>query len=86
MGWEGHELQWEHDPDGRRADVDRVYTTTDATEARALLARYDVRYVVVGPIERADHGDAGVAKWDSLGRRVFDAAGTTVWDLTRAAP
>jgi uncharacterized membrane protein len=86
MGWEGHELQWEHDPGQRRADVDRLYTTTDSAEARTLLARYDVRYVVVGPIERTDHGDTGVAKWDALGRRVFDGQGTTVWDVTRAAP
>jgi YYY domain-containing protein len=81
LGWPGHELQWAHDPGTRRADVERMYRTTDPAEARALLARYHVRYVVVGPIERADHGDAGVAKWDQLGRRVFDRDGTTVWQL-----
>ena len=81
MGWTGHELQWGHDPGSRRADVDLLYTTPDVAVARPLLERYDVRYVVVGPIERADHGDAGLAKWDQLGRRVFDRDGTTVWQL-----
>ena len=81
MGWTGHELQWAHDPGSRRADVDLLYKTPDAAIARRLLDKYDVRYVVVGPIERADHGDAGLAKWDQLGRRVFDRDGTTVWDL-----
>jgi YYY domain-containing protein len=81
LGWAGHELQWAHDPGHRRADVDRLYSLTDPAAARPLLARYGVRYVVVGPIERADHGDAGVAKWDSLGRRVYDRDGTTVWQL-----
>ena len=81
MGWTGHELQWGHDPGNRRADVDLLYKTPDAAVARPLLDKYDVRYVVVGPIERADHGDAGLAKWDQLGRRVFDRDGTTVWDL-----
>ena len=81
MGWTGHELQWGHDPGSRRADVDLLYTTPDLAVARPLLERYDVRYVVVGPIERADHGDAGLAKWDQLGRRVFDREGTTVWQL-----
>jgi YYY domain-containing protein len=81
LGWPGHEVQWAHDPGTRRADVDRMYRTTDPAEARALLDRYHVRYVVVGPIERADHGDAGVPKWDQLGRRVFDRDGTTVWEL-----
>jgi len=81
MGWAGHELQWAHDPGDRRAEVDRIYGTPDAAVARPLLERYDVRYVVVGPIERADHGDAGLVKWDTLGRRVFDREGTTVWQL-----
>jgi YYY domain-containing protein len=81
LGWPGHEVQWAHDPGTRRADVDSLYSTTDPALARPLLARYHVRYVVVGPIERADHGDAGVAKWDGLGRRVFDRDGTTVWQL-----
>jgi uncharacterized membrane protein len=81
MGWAGHELQWEHDPGSRRAEVDRLYTTTNLADARALLRRYRVRYVVAGPIERADYGDAGLAKWDTLARRVFDRDGTTVWAL-----
>jgi len=52
-----------------------------AASAQPLLDRYDVRYVVVGPLERTTYGDAGVAKWDQLGRRVFDRDGTTIWEL-----
>jgi YYY domain-containing protein len=81
LGWAGHEVQWKHDPGSREADVKTLYTTTDAAEARRLIDRYDISYVVVGPIERADHGEAGVAKWDDLGRRVFDRDGTMVWSL-----
>jgi uncharacterized membrane protein len=81
LGWPGHERQWEHDPSSREADVRRLYTTGDLTAARTLLARYGLDYVVAGPIERADYGDTGLAKWDELGRRVFDRAGTTVWAL-----
>jgi YYY domain-containing protein len=85
LGWAGHEVQWDHDPAGRQVDVRTLYTTTDAATARGLIARYDVRYVVVGPIERTTYGDAGTAKWDTLGERVFDRAGTTVWRLTPPA-
>jgi YYY domain-containing protein len=81
MGWPGHELQWGHDPGDRRATVQRIYRTTDVAAARAEVEAFDVRYVVVGPLERADYGDAGLAKWDELGRRVFDEDGTTVWEL-----
>jgi YYY domain-containing protein len=82
MGWAGHELQWSHDPGTRVQDVKTLYTSTDASAAAKLLARYAVAYVVAGPIERTDYGDAGLAKWDQLGRRVFDRDGTTVWQLS----
>jgi uncharacterized membrane protein len=55
--------------------------TGDADAARAFLSRTRVRYVVVGPLERTEYGDAGLAKWDDLGRRVLDHDGTTVWEL-----
>ena len=84
IGWAGHELQWKHDPGRRPEDVRAMYEERDPARARDLLSRYGVRYVVVGPIERADYGDAGIAKWDRLGRRVFDRDGTTVWDLGAA--
>ena len=82
MGWAGHELQWGHDPGTRRAGGRAGSTARPTRRRRARCSsRYDVRYVVVGPIERADYGDAGIAKWDELGRRVFDRDGTTVWEL-----
>ena len=84
LGWPGHEVQWDHDPGSREADVRTLYTTTDLDRARALAARYGVGYVVVGPIERTTYGDAGLDKWDTLGRRVFERQGTTVWELAPA--
>jgi uncharacterized membrane protein len=81
MGWAGHELQWQHDPGARGTDVQTMYTATGADAARPLLERYGVRYVVAGPIEQTTYGDAGLAKWDELGRRVYSQAGTTVWEL-----
>ena len=68
MGWAGHELQWQHDPGQRSADVQTLYTTTDNAQAQALIDRYGIDYVVVGPIEQTTYGDAGTAKWDQLGR------------------
>jgi YYY domain-containing protein len=83
LGWPGHELQWDHEPGTREADVRRLYRTTDVTEARELIARFDVAYIVHGPIERTTYGDAGLAKWDVLGTKVLDRGGTAVWRLQR---
>jgi YYY domain-containing protein len=81
LGWPGHERQWGHRIGTREQDVARAYETPSTVEAAGLLRRYRVRYVVVGQLERTDHGDAGVLKWDALGRRVYDHAGTIVWDI-----
>ena len=77
LGWAGHERQWGHDVGTRAEDVRRMYADGDAE----LLERYGVRYVVVGPLERTEYGEAAVATFDDLGRRVFDADGTIVWEL-----
>jgi YYY domain-containing protein len=83
LGWPGHELQWGHDVGTRREDVEGMYESPTTAGAQELLDRYHVRYVVVGPLERTEYGDGGVGKWDALGRRVYDRAGTTVWRLER---
>jgi YYY domain-containing protein len=83
LGWGGHELQWSHAPGSREQDVRTLYTTTDAAVARALIGRYGIGYVVAGPLERTSYGERGLAKFDRLGRRVLDVAGTTVWALNR---
>jgi YYY domain-containing protein len=81
LGWPGHERQWGHDVDGRAQQVAQAYSSPTVAGAASVLRRFDVRYVVVGPLERTDYGDAGVAKWDAIGRRVYDADGTIVWEL-----
>jgi uncharacterized membrane protein len=85
LGWPGHEVQWDHDPGNRESHVRTLYTTASEETARSLIDRYSVDYVVVGPIERTTYGDAGTAKWDALGERVFDREGTVVWRLTPTA-
>jgi len=81
LGWPGHERQWGHAVGDRAAQVARAYSSPTAAAALPVLREHDVRYVVVGPLERTDYGDGGVAKWDELGRRVFDRDGTTIWEL-----
>ena len=81
IGWEGHVLQWGEDPGRRRADVSALYREPSASVAAPRLRAYGVDYVVVGPLERADHGTAGEGKWDALGERVFERDGTTIWRL-----
>ena len=81
LGWPGHERQWGHAVGDRAAEVAQTFSSPTEAGARPVLDRYGVRYVVVGPLERTEYGDEGVAKWDTLGRRVFEDEGTIVWEL-----
>ena len=66
LGWPGHELQWRGSTepfDGREEDVDRIYSTVDTEEAKALLSKYDVDYVYVGHRERGKYDVVGLDKF-----------------------
>lgn len=54
IGWPGHESQWGRDPfllGQREMDMRILFTTPNWSEAQPILAKYDVRYVIVGPNE-----------------------------------
>ena len=69
LGWPTHEEHWRggvRSQLGRRADVDRIYTSLDWAETEGLLEEYGVRYVVVGPRERASYPGLEVSKFEGM--------------------
>jgi uncharacterized membrane protein len=90
LGWVGHELQWrgntklfEDDAAGinRRADIARIYQTTDARETLTLLEKYDIKFVVVGGLERSKHamGKAQVDKFGKMMSQVFESGDVRIY-------
>ncbi|MBI4200645.1 MAG: hypothetical protein HY535_09290 [Chloroflexi bacterium] len=82
VGWIGHEAQWRGSTgpfEGRAEAVQRIYQTQEAEEARGLLQRYGVRYVVVGPREQAKYGTGGLEKFKALGVPVFEQGKMVVY-------
>ncbi len=76
LGWFSHESQWrgntllfKNDAAGidRAADVARIYQTLDPQEALTLLDKYDIKFVVVGPMERSKYG-LSKSQVDKFGR------------------
>jgi YYY domain-containing protein len=67
LGWE-HHLRQQGRPaaqiETRRRDVRTLFDTTDREEARALLDRYGVEYVFLGPLERQIYSEAGLSKFE----------------------
>ncbi len=56
LGWAWHEAQWRGSfasQGTREADIKTLYSAADWQTAQAILQKYNVRYVVVGDLERA---------------------------------
>jgi len=73
VGWDWHTRQHRAGfPDGsaevlgRVNDVTGFYDTPDAQQAMDLLRKYQVKYVIVGPLEQAYYTPAGLGKFDLM--------------------
>ncbi len=85
IGWVGHEQQWRgtaEEASRRKADIDRLYSTTDLLDAQSLLKQYNVAYVIVGDTERGEDGGVryppeGLDKFKTL-CKVAHTVGETV--------
>jgi uncharacterized membrane protein len=67
----------------RIADVERAYSTTSAQEALGILHKYQVRYVVVGGLERAYYPAGGLDKFRAMPqlRLVYDTDGVQIYEV-----
>jgi len=98
LGWVGHENQWRGESSAtaigsRQSDLQMLYCTRSFSEARDILDRYNIRYVVVGSLERAsyvpepDQCPSGLveAKFQRSLRQAFQAGGVTIYEYAGEA-
>jgi YYY domain-containing protein len=87
LGWDYHQKQQRGSVDDawineRAMEIEQFYNTEDYAEARAFLRKYDVRYIVLSPLERAYYAGPGLDKFDIMAAngelRVVFAVGRTV--------
>ena len=82
LGWPGHEEQWRgsREPLGTRPeDVDLAYSTTDVQAALAVLERYQVEFVYVGPLERQRYEAAALEKFGQFMDVAFESEDVTIY-------
>ncbi len=87
VGWEWHQEQqrwgYREEVDRRIQDVSVIYETQDPARAISLLAKYNVRYVYLGQLERLYYPGGGLEKFglemaDYL-EPVFTSEGVTIY-------
>ena len=78
IGWSWHQEQqrWRHRQlvKDRQRDVNRIYSTTNSSEAISLLRKYGVGYLYIGELERQYYPSKGIAKFenDKLGGAISE--------------
>jgi YYY domain-containing protein len=71
LGWNWHQRQQRAAGEEqavwvRAGDVADMYNTPSPEQAESLLHKYDVRYVIVGPLERAYYDPEGLEKFEQM--------------------
>lgn len=83
-GWFVHEWLWRGGasfPQERVGDINEIYTIEDLTLTRTLLDKYEVKYVIVGTLERQKYPNINEEKFNILGTQVFSSGNTKIYQV-----
>ena len=91
QGWNWHQRQQRSvvpsvEVERRVNHVQEIYNTPDPLRAHSLIDLYDVRYIVVGGLERAYYAPEGLAKFDVLAQQgmlkpVYQGGAVTIYEV-----
>jgi uncharacterized membrane protein len=83
LGWYDHEWYWRGNQsaperDERAGEVTNVYESPDLALTQSILQKYQVKYIILGQLEREKFKNLDEQKLISLGKVVFDSSGTKI--------
>jgi uncharacterized membrane protein len=84
IGWAVHEWLWRGSYDvvaPRREDVKTIYESGDVNAVRSILDTYNVRYVLLGKLEREKFKNIREDVIAKIGSVAFQSRGTVVYDV-----
>jgi len=83
LGWPGHELQWRgsgKEIGSRESDIDLLYRTSDWNEALRISSQYNIRYIIIGNLERGKY-KVNENKFKSHIVPVFQSGSTVIYEM-----
>jgi uncharacterized membrane protein len=83
LGWPGHEGQWRggsEEMGSRSADIQRIYETSNWEETRDLLTFYNVRYIIVAPLEMNTYA-VNVGKFERNLTKIYEQGGVVIYEV-----
>jgi YYY domain-containing protein len=77
VGWNWHQRQQRtlmpQLVEARVNEINAFYTTTDLQAALAFLKKYDVKYIILGQLERAEYKGAGLDKFEAQNGKLWNS-------------
>jgi len=89
QGWLVHEWLWRgsyDEPGARASEVQTIYESKDLLQTKKLLEKYQVKYIIVGELERKKYPNLNEKKIKSLGEKVFESGKTYIIKVSNIAP
>lgn len=82
LGWPGHEGQWRDAAlqGSRKDDIQTLYTTPDWVTAQDIINRYQIRYIVVGNLERTTY-QVNEEKFNRFLKPIFQQGSMTIYEV-----
>lgn len=88
LGWLNHEYQWRgttEDFGSRQPDLQTLYSTNDWNTALDIIQRYQIRYIYIGPVERAKY-QVNETKFQRNLPAPFQSGQDTIYTVPQPAP
>lgn len=85
LGWIGHEAQWRGgylEIGSRQSDLRVLYSTSDWSQAESMIDLYNIRYIVVGELERQTY-QVDETKFEENMVKVFDTATVDIYEVRK---
>jgi YYY domain-containing protein len=83
LGWIGHEAQWRggyEEIGSRQSDLRLLYSTSDWSQVESVIDLYNIRYIVVGDLERQTY-QLDDTKFDENMTKVFDTDTVDIFEV-----
>ncbi len=82
LGWPGHEGQWRDQSlqGSRQQDIETLYTTPDWVTSQDIITRYQIRYIVIGNLERTQYR-VNEEKFNRFLKPAFQQGNITIYEV-----
>jgi len=84
VGWPVHEWLWRGTYDivsPRIVDVQMIYESPNLKTTKELLSKYQVKYIYIGNFEREKYPNLDEAKFNQIGKVVFETGQTKIYQV-----